>query len=68
MKFIVDENFLSRVLTWIVWIFLIISFLWNTAIFGGWYIFVFKLIVCDLVGFIFSLIFGGISWCWKFEK
>lgn len=68
MKFIVTENFIFRFLTTLICIFPILSMIFINIIAVGWYIFVFKLIICDLVGFVFSFIFGGIAWKWKFRE
>lgn len=67
MKFIVISNYISKISTYIILIFLLISLIYRNITIIGWYIFVFKFIICDLVGFIFTFIFGGIAWDWKFE-
>lgn len=67
MKFIVTENYISKILTYIILIFLIISLIYRNIAVIGWYIFVFKFIICDFISFIFTFIYGGIAWDWKFE-
>ncbi len=67
MKFIVTSNYISKISTYIILIFLLISLIYRNIAVIGWYIFILKFIVCDLVGFIFTFIFGGIAWDWKFE-
>ncbi|MDE6788245.1 MAG: hypothetical protein K2J47_02870, partial [Ruminococcus sp.] len=67
MKFIIAENYSFIILTWIVWLFLLISLIENDISVISWYIFIFKFIICDLVGFVFTFIFGGIAWDWKFD-
>lgn len=67
MKFIIAENYSFIILTWIVWLFLLISLIENDISVISWYIFIFKFIICDLVGFVFTFIFGGIAWNWKFD-
>lgn len=68
MRFIVTENYISRISTIVILILLFISIFYRNIAVAGWYIFVFKVIICDIIGFIFTFIFGGISWVWKFEK
>lgn len=67
MKFIVAGNYISKILTYIILIFLLISLIYRNIAVIGWYIFVFKFIICDFTGFIFTFMYGGIAWDWKFE-
>lgn len=66
MKFIVAENYISKVSTYIILIFLLSSLIYRNIAVIGWYIFIFRLIICDFTGFVFTFIFGGIAWDWKF--
>lgn len=66
MKFVVAENYISKISTYIILIFLLISLIYRDITVIGWYIFVVKFIVCDFVASVFTFIYGGIAWDWKF--
>lgn len=66
MKFVVTENYISKISTYIILIFLLISLMYRNIAVIGWYIFVFKFIICDFISSVFTFIYGGIAWDWKF--
>ncbi len=61
MIFIIIENFLFHLLSDIMILILIIGMCFNELICIWWIIAILKLVLCDAIGFVFSIIFGGMG-------